>query len=47
MFADDIKILCIVNNQVEADLFQSDLDTLYKWCTNNNTTPLILINARE
>ncbi|KAL4098530.1 hypothetical protein QTP88_023121 [Uroleucon formosanum] len=36
MFADDIKIFRIVHNQVDANLLQSDLDTLYDWCINNN-----------
>jgi hypothetical protein len=30
MFADDIKIVRIVNNQSEADLFQFDLNNLYE-----------------
>lgn len=38
MFPDGIKIFCIVNNQVDANLLQSDLDTLYDWCINNNFT---------
>lgn len=36
MFSDDITIFRIVNDQVEADLLQSDLNTLYDWCINNN-----------
>jgi hypothetical protein len=38
MFADDIKIFHIVNNQSEADLLQLDLNNLYEWCTYNNFT---------
>ena len=38
IFADDIKIFRIVNNQNETDLFQFNLNTLYEWCTNNNFT---------
>jgi len=36
MFADDIKIFRKVNCQLDADLLQSDLNTLYNWCTHNN-----------
>lgn len=32
MFAEDIKLFCIVNNQVEADLLQSNINMLYEWC---------------
>uniref|UniRef100_A0A2S2NTF7 RNA-directed DNA polymerase from mobile element jockey n=1 Tax=Schizaphis graminum TaxID=13262 RepID=A0A2S2NTF7_SCHGA len=38
MFADDMKVFRIVDNQNEADLLQLDLNTLYEWCSNNNFT---------
>jgi len=38
MFADDIKIFRIVNSQVEANLLQIDLNTIYEWCINSNFT---------
>jgi len=36
MFADDMKIFRIVDNQNEADLLQLDLNTHYEWFSNNN-----------
>ena len=36
IFADDIRILKVINNEEEAELLQSDLDKLYKWAETNN-----------
>lgn len=38
MFADDMKLFRIVDNQNDSDLLQLDLNTLYEWCINNNFT---------
>jgi len=38
MFADDLKLFRLVNNQVETNLLQSDLNTFYEWCINYNFT---------
>jgi len=38
MFADNMKIFRIVDNQSEADLPQLDFNTLCEWCSNNKFT---------
>lgn len=53
MFTIDIKMFRRVNCTFDTDLFQSDLNALYKQFTNNNNNNipililfLILVNAR-
>lgn len=43
MFADYIKNVHRINFKFEADLLQSDLNTLFEWCSNNN----LILNINE
>ncbi|GBN44066.1 hypothetical protein AVEN_208332-1 [Araneus ventricosus] len=35
LFADDLKLFSSISSNLDAVLLQSDLDCLFKWCTDN------------
>ena len=43
MYADDLKILKVVNTIEDVALLQSDLDRLVNWCKDNN----MLLNVKK
>jgi hypothetical protein len=35
LFADDLKIFCVIKSAEDCKLLQSDINSVQKWCSNN------------